>query len=272
MLNFFRRIRQSLLGSGQTRKYILYAIGEIALVVIGILLALQINNWNEFRKERQVEQELLEGLRSEMTYNREHLDYIIRSHQRSLKGNLALMKLFGTAWTHYSDRHLDSIFVSMMQGSTYDPYYGLLKSAISSGKINFIRNQHLVTLLSQFENQVEDTKEEVSTCNDLVENQIRPLIRRHIPLNSKLTIEKNPAWGIMPVSPFQPNYEAFYNDQELESAIATYVAWLHLAINEEEELISSIDEMIVLIDEESRSSNRARYMQEIKTQSTKLPY
>lgn len=49
MIAFFRKIRIRLLGSGQTRKYLLYAMGEIALVVIGILIALQINNWNENR-------------------------------------------------------------------------------------------------------------------------------------------------------------------------------------------------------------------------------
>ena len=53
MLTFFRRIRKALLGSGQVRKYLIYAIGEIALVVIGILIALQINNWNEWRKSQQ---------------------------------------------------------------------------------------------------------------------------------------------------------------------------------------------------------------------------
>ena len=57
MLTFFRRIRKGLLGSGQARKYLLYAIGEIALVVIGILIALQINNWNEWRKDRIIEKE-----------------------------------------------------------------------------------------------------------------------------------------------------------------------------------------------------------------------
>ena len=53
MLTFFRRIRKGLLDGGATSKYLLYAIGEIALVVIGILIALQINNWNENRKVHQ---------------------------------------------------------------------------------------------------------------------------------------------------------------------------------------------------------------------------
>jgi len=47
MIKFFRKIRQNLLRENKTRKYYKYAIGEITLVVIGILIALQINNWNE---------------------------------------------------------------------------------------------------------------------------------------------------------------------------------------------------------------------------------
>ena len=50
MIKFFRKIRQNLLAEGKTGKYLKYAVGEIILVVIGILIALQINNWNENRK------------------------------------------------------------------------------------------------------------------------------------------------------------------------------------------------------------------------------
>jgi hypothetical protein len=62
MLTFLRKIRRSLIDSGSARKYLLYAIGEIALVVIGILIALQINNWNEARKTRSQLNDHLENL------------------------------------------------------------------------------------------------------------------------------------------------------------------------------------------------------------------
>jgi len=53
MIKFFRKIRQNLLSEGKTGNYLKYAIGEIILVMIGILLALQINNWNEKRLQNQ---------------------------------------------------------------------------------------------------------------------------------------------------------------------------------------------------------------------------
>ncbi len=66
MIKFFRHIRKNLLMEKKTSKYFKYAIGEIILVVIGILIALQINNWNEERKNRVVETQLLENLRSSL--------------------------------------------------------------------------------------------------------------------------------------------------------------------------------------------------------------
>jgi hypothetical protein len=62
MLTFLRKIRKSLINSGSARRYFLYAIGEIALVVIGILIALQINNWNEDRKKGNLLKNHLESL------------------------------------------------------------------------------------------------------------------------------------------------------------------------------------------------------------------
>ncbi|MBO6881439.1 DUF6090 family protein [Winogradskyella sp.] len=65
MIKFYRQIRQSMINQNRTKKYLLYAIGEIILVVIGILIALQINNWNENRKSAKQENLYLKRLLSE---------------------------------------------------------------------------------------------------------------------------------------------------------------------------------------------------------------
>ncbi len=66
MIKFFRRIRQRLLRKSNFSKYLLYAIGEIILVVIGILIALQINNWNEAIKNAKTEQEFYKEILSDL--------------------------------------------------------------------------------------------------------------------------------------------------------------------------------------------------------------
>lgn len=77
MIKFFRHIRQRFLSEGKFSKYLLYAIGEIVLVVIGILIALQINNWNEDRKARIQEFEILANLRTDLQADLKELAYQI---------------------------------------------------------------------------------------------------------------------------------------------------------------------------------------------------
>jgi hypothetical protein len=83
MIKFFRKIRQKILTENKFSKYLLYAIGEIALVVIGILIALSSNNWNESRKTHLQDIEFLNNVEMLQCYNatmRESLHhYIITS-------------------------------------------------------------------------------------------------------------------------------------------------------------------------------------------------
>jgi hypothetical protein len=62
MIKFFRKIRQGLLAENKFTKYLAYAFGEIILVVIGILIALQLHNWSDYKKERIAETKLLQNL------------------------------------------------------------------------------------------------------------------------------------------------------------------------------------------------------------------
>ena len=128
MLTFFRRIRKGLLESSQTRKYLLYAIGEIALVVIGILIALQINNWNEWKKDRVQEQEILTELKNTMEVNSEllkdHISVINGLNETSDKV-IALIENNGD----YSDEYEDDFYYSFYSGTNIylsnDGYEGL---------------------------------------------------------------------------------------------------------------------------------------------------
>jgi len=99
MLTFLRRIRKSLIESlpsrqagGSARKYLLYAIGEIALVVIGILIALQVNNWNEHRKVKEKERSLLLELKDDLIETKNDLLTDIEKAQQILATTNTLYK------------------------------------------------------------------------------------------------------------------------------------------------------------------------------------
>lgn len=79
MINFYRRLRQSFLNQNRFSKYLLYAIGEIILVVFGILIALQINNWNTARQIDITNTKLLEKLKIELQQNTIRLNHLNES-------------------------------------------------------------------------------------------------------------------------------------------------------------------------------------------------
>lgn len=84
MIKFFRRIRRQLLQSGKVKSYLAYAIGEIVLVVIGILLALQISNWNEVYKDHQLEKVYYCKLLEDVTQDHLLLKQLIAENQDRL--------------------------------------------------------------------------------------------------------------------------------------------------------------------------------------------
>jgi hypothetical protein len=80
MIKFFRTIRKDLMEKNKTETYLKYAFGEIILVVIGILIALQINNWNENRKARTLEIVLLENLKKDLTLDTLDINFNLKYH------------------------------------------------------------------------------------------------------------------------------------------------------------------------------------------------
>ncbi len=91
MFTVLRRIRKSLIESGSSRKYLLYAIGEIALVVIGILIALQINNWNEERKFTKTEAYTLNEILSNLEEDADQMKLIVERRNNAEKSSEKLV-------------------------------------------------------------------------------------------------------------------------------------------------------------------------------------
>src|SRR6056300_1690800 len=90
MIKFFRKIRQNLIMENKTGKYLKYAIGEIVLVVIGILIALQINNWNEHRKLQSEELNLLADIKTNLVVTLKNLQHDTLVNGKYLKNYLKI--------------------------------------------------------------------------------------------------------------------------------------------------------------------------------------
>lgn len=161
MIKFFRTIRQNLLSEGKIGKYIKYAIGEILLVIIGILIALSINTLNENRKIKIEEQSLLKDLKEEMVSNLKGLEVVITEHEKSFQARNEIMALFRdrNAFNEISDSLYRSKIKKMNVNYTYDPSNGILNSIISSGRINQISNNELKYLLASLKEMTVDANE-----------------------------------------------------------------------------------------------------------------
>ena len=85
MIKFFRKIRQNMIKENRVSKYILYAIGEIILVVIGILIALQINNNNEANKERTKELNYLKNIKTDLLLNITNINSFIETRESQIQ-------------------------------------------------------------------------------------------------------------------------------------------------------------------------------------------
>ena len=151
MIKFFRKIRRNLLSEGKTGKYFKYAIGEIVLVMIGILLALQVNTWNEEIKERNIEQEYLTDLLEEMNYNFSELERVMLLNQKNNEAAMELIKYTGPQKPVISEKLFETlIFRAMQREVQYRPNSGVIDEIISSGKLSIFESKKIRKIVSSW--------------------------------------------------------------------------------------------------------------------------
>ncbi|WP_165764783.1 DUF6090 family protein [Winogradskyella aurantia] len=127
--------------ASQTGRYFKYAIGEIILVVIGILIALQINNWNETRKERAFELEMLRSFKTSLTTDLADINYNIAKHQASLLACDSILELMTSSNQIHEDA-LSELFAKAFFVTRFVYSSSAFESLKAKG-VNIISNQKL---------------------------------------------------------------------------------------------------------------------------------
>ncbi|SNR63179.1 hypothetical protein SAMN04488009_2850 [Maribacter sedimenticola] len=245
MIKFFRKIRQNLLSEGKTEKYLKYAIGEIVLVVIGILIALQINNWNEKRKINNAEIEILQNLKTELRYNLKDLENINKQHKSEFEDGLFILKLFGTDISSFAESTLDSLMSNAFAGYSFEAKDGYIKSLIASNKIDYLQNAELKSYISSFESMVIDANQEDGYVRKLLNERFWPATDGKISaLNS---ISSTETYKEFPKGTYPSDYKWFFNNREVEDITANIFAWKKENVIDEQALIVKIKRMIEII-------------------------
>ena len=149
MLFLLRNIRRKMLTENKVTTYLLYAIGEIFLVVVGILIAVQIDNWNEAQKEKESLNEYLIALKAEFKENQKRLEQVRKINQNNIHSAQKLSAIMGADTTEISKHDLRMLFINAIFNEVqYRPSLGVLEETISSGKLKLFGNDSLRYLLA----------------------------------------------------------------------------------------------------------------------------
>ncbi len=230
MLTFLRRIRKSLIESRSARKYLFYAIGEIALVVIGILIALQINNWNQKRLSDKFEKKLLVELRKTIVDDYDLLGM-------SIEGNLQSARSCEIILSHF-DQDLPYHDSLSLHFENSNHWWTMLirKNAYDNAKaygLEFMKDDSTRTMLSGLYEQVQLFGQTMDERQSLYHyNTVTPLL-----IDLFESIDKT--W-YMPQRGNVPNdYEALKSNKTYRAILKTNIGnrkyfndWIHLTLSQ----------------------------------------
>lgn len=193
MLSFFRKTRKKVFGEGTLPKYLLYAIGEILLVMIGILLALQVNNWNENRRAKMIERNALTELLVEFEANKEQFDTVLARHLEAKHGCLNLQALSERGF-HILDAHSwNTALHNFRKVWTFNPSSSIARSLITTANYEKVQNDSLRILLVGWSDLVEDYQEEEIWARHVWVDQINPFFSKKLP-SSIIATDSYPMW------------------------------------------------------------------------------
>lgn len=158
-VKLFKRIKRQLLAESRFSKYVLYATGEIVLVVIGILIALSINNANQARITREKEQAYLLSLKSEFVTSQTKLDNLMEVNKQNYEGAKQMLTYLENERSFLPEEKLSQLlFQSFAYEVAYNPNSSVLNEMISSGSLKDISNAELRVHLTTWESIIESIR------------------------------------------------------------------------------------------------------------------
>lgn len=239
MIKFFRQIRLRLIAENRLSKYLLYAIGEILLVVIGILLALQINNWNENRKLRSIEIKTLKELRSDLKQTLGDIEGDRDYFRTCLSSNEKIVEHMVNKLP-YSDS-LASDFVQIFPIATFSINTTTFQNIRQSGS-NLITNDSLRNVISDFYTRYVNLykSHESNLLYDHYSNHIKPMLMSAFYTRSNQIVEPR-------------NYEAFINNENYHQILLYNLNMIQNFVGIQTGMINTINRLIRAINSEIKA-------------------
>lgn len=158
MIKFFRKIRRKLLASDQIKKYAIYALGEIVLVVVGILIALQLNEWNDHRKQLKLEDEYYCRLLDDARLDEEQIQSLLQLAEARLEASNRTVRLLLDDSANKVDIATQSALATKAIYSDFEPNNSAYEDLKSGANLNIIRDKDIIKYLNRYFNKVEELK------------------------------------------------------------------------------------------------------------------
>lgn len=163
MFRFFRTIRQNLLTQGRVTRYLTYAIGEIMLVVVGILIALSINTWNKGRQDLRAQYELLQDLHADLLIQQELIAEQITFEELYIAQTDSAREFFSGS---IDAVQLQYLLLRLSARHTFVANKATASKMTSTGQIALLRNPELVNSIVRYY-QLSDYNTTVTNNNNL---------------------------------------------------------------------------------------------------------
>lgn len=217
MINFFRKTRKKMAKNNKPLKYIRYAIGEIVLVVIGILIALSVSNWNDNRKLRNQELLLLNNLKMEMQNNLFLIENYLETKEKRIKDANVLLSFTDPDYIQKKEDSLARKFISIFNLDNYKAEIMVLNAAKNSNSIKLIRNQQIKTNLAKWEQSLKSQMQFVDFGNEHFSNSLIPIISNYYPLKNIPYDAGN--GNIQELSKHNNEFEKMFRSREFENSL-----------------------------------------------------
>ena len=203
-------------------KYARYAIGEIILVVIGILIALQINNWNEERKERIEEKNLLLELRTEFREKKESLEAYGRERDSDINSINIYYALAISKTLEYDPDSLRFLVNGLTRMAGIVTANRTLNSIENSGKINLIKNDELRNYFKIWENSLIGLNRFAQEKEVLRSRDISPMISEYFLIKEGYYSDGSQGVEIIDATSIDKGIKNFFNAPSKRNLINTY--------------------------------------------------
>ncbi len=194
MLRFFRQIRGRLLAENRLSKYLIYAVGEIFLVVIGILIALQVNAYQEDKNARSRECEYLASLITDLTIERNFLETYAEFDKEVISNAEALLQARYDQGNFQVDETFSKQLSILNNRSTFRKHNTTYLELLSTGDLNLLMDHALKQEILLHFQKVDQYETIIRQNNEYIDNHFAPLALRvgtHYIPNHQLKWSKN---------------------------------------------------------------------------------